>query len=215
MDAPGGVVNRPLAKIYDPTYWPTHSFAHIRDPQQGWGIALCHDLPTAVSCQADGTLELVAFRNATRERAFGFLPLLATPASGHERSAHTLDYAMVFTSSGDWRANELPIAAQAAWDAPWTEGALPSERTEALVTTNRGDVVVTAVKPASRGHGLIVRLSALACPSADVTVSLAIGTIGAAYLCDARERDIRPLEVGAGGVHFTMPGSLATVRLLT
>jgi hypothetical protein len=35
-----------------------------------------------------------------------------------------------------------------------------------------------------------------------------------AFLCDARERDLQPLEIRDGRIHLTMPGTIASVRLL-
>jgi hypothetical protein len=35
-----------------------------------------------------------------------------------------------------------------------------------------------------------------------------------AYLCDVHERDLRPLEIRDAKVHQTMPGTIASVRLL-
>ncbi|MBL7202488.1 MAG: hypothetical protein ISS56_20325 [Anaerolineae bacterium] len=217
MDQPGGVVTRPLSRIYDPTFWPVQHFLHLQDRSTGRGIALCLDMPGAICCRPDGTLEIVALRNATRERAFGFLPLLANPASGHERETHTLGYALVFTAGGGWQENDIPaIARQVA--ASTRNGAGTARRrvvAPPIVTTGGPGVVVAAVKPASRGEGTIIRLCAPSPPASTVTVSIPGRTIVRATLCDARERDVEPLQVHEGAAHIGMAGTIATVRLLT
>ncbi len=217
MDAPGAVIVRAPEKLYAPTFWPLHQFVHVQDNADGRGVALCLGMPGAVSCRPDGRLEVIALRNATRERAFGFLPLLAMPVSGREQSIHAFDYAILFTPAGDWRQNGIPLVAHSIVDSPWdtTGRAKLRELAASVVTTDRAEVVVTAVKPASRGDGLIARLSTLTSPGSPVAVSIRDRTVKAAFLCDARERDLEALEVRAGTAHLTMPGTIATVRLLT
>ena len=75
-------------------------------------------------------------------------------------------------------------------------------------------MAVLAVKPASRGQGLIVRLQTYAAPGLPLRVTVAGQNVEAAFLCDARERTLESLPVCDGAVHLTMPGALATVRLL-
>ena len=217
MDAPGGCVIRPLERWYSPTFWPLQRFVHAQDDVDGRGVALCCSMPGAVSCQPDGRIELIALRNATRERAFGFLPLLAMPATGHEHSTHVFEYAILFTKSGDWRDNNIPGVARSMVDSPWDAPGQPElrELAESVLITDRTDVVVTAVKPASRGNGLIARLSTLTSAGSDVTLTMRGRVVRRAFLCDARERDIEPLEVQDGAVRLKAPGNICTVRLLT
>jgi hypothetical protein len=47
-----------------------------------------------------------------------------------------------------------------------------------------------------------------------VTLAAPGRTIKAAFLCDARERDLAPLELREGLVQFEMPRAIVTVRLL-
>jgi hypothetical protein len=216
MDQPGGVVVRPPIKIYDPTFWPLQRFVHLQDDAGGSGLALWLRRPGAIAYQPGGTLEAVALRNATRERAFGFLPIPATPATGHECSSYAFEYAIWFTPPGDWR--ELGIASTAwrlageGW-GPDGEGEL-HRLAASVVTVDRPDLAVTAVKPASRGQGLIVRLQTYTVPGPPVTVTAPGRSVEAAFLCDARERNLESLPVCDGAVQLTMPGALATVRLL-
>jgi alpha-mannosidase len=83
-----------------------------------------------------------------------------------------------------------------------------------VVSTDRADVVVAAVKPASRGDGIIVRLLTHTTPGPTLGLTVRRHVVKAAWLCDARERDLEELEVHAGKVDLTMPGTIATVRIL-
>ncbi len=217
MGQPGGVVARPPHKIYEPTYWPLQHFVHLQDDERGHGLALFVRLPGAVTYRRDGRLEVVAVRNATRERAFGIIPFFAMPARGRESRPYAFDHALLFTRAGDWQDNGIDTLAHVAARTPWhrdgDEGL--RVRTAALVTTDRPDVFVAAVKQAWRGEGLIVRLQSFALSEAPVTLNLAGSRVKTATLCDARERDLEPLAVRDGTVVLRMPGTMATVRLET
>jgi hypothetical protein len=216
MDQPGGVVVRPLQKNYDPTFWPLQHFMHIQDGPGEWGLAVGLRHPTAAACRPDGTLELVALRNATRERAFGLVPILCTPASGHEHSSYAFQYALWFTPAGGWQENGLIPLVRGVGLEPWGNGDRREldDRLASVVILDRDDVFVTAVKPASRGEGWIVRLQTYIAPGPAIALKLPGRDVRAAFLCDARERDLEPLAVHGGAVHLTMPGAIATVRLL-
>jgi hypothetical protein len=216
MDMPGGVVFRPCERVYSPTFWPFQRFLHIRDARSGQGLAVYQDLPGAASLAPDGTLELVALRNAPRERAYHFLPVTGNPAWGYERDTYSFQYALEFTSGGNWIENELAQKAYRRNSRPWADRYDSSLRhfAEGQVQTNRGDVWVLANKPAARGTGRIVRLYSLAAPHESVALRIPGLEIQEAYLCDARERDVQALEVREGAVHLTLPGTLASVRLI-
>jgi hypothetical protein len=216
MDAPGGVVLRPLERIYSPTFWPAQSFVHLQDGAGGRGMAMCLSVPGAVSCRPDGILELVALRNATSERAFGFLPLLGMTVTGHETSEHVCEYALLFTESGGWRESSVPLKAGEV--LAWLWGSSTEARLRglagSLVTTSQAEVIVTAVKPASRGSGIMVRLYSYLPAGLAVDVNVRAFPVKAAFLCDARERDLEPLQIGGQNVRLTMPGAIASVRLV-
>ncbi|MDI7275696.1 MAG: hypothetical protein QME94_06945, partial [Anaerolineae bacterium] len=216
MDVPGGVVIRPPQKVYAPTFWPMQSFWHAQDDGSGRGIGLLVGLPGASAYRPDGSLEAVALRNATRERAWGLLPIPATPATGHERHTLAFDYALLFTRQGDWRDNRLPTIAQEMRQGPWQEPGRQAlwELAAGTVTVDRDDVFVTAIKPASRGQGIILRLYSFEPTGTPVRLGMPGGRLAGAFLCDARERDLQPLQVREGAVWLAMPGAVATVRLL-
>ncbi|MGC9523433.1 MAG: hypothetical protein ACP5HG_16305, partial [Anaerolineae bacterium] len=217
MDTPGGVVARPPTRYYEPTFWPMQTFVHLRDARQGHGLAVLQRLPGAVSVQPDGSVELAALRNATHEMVYGLIGLPATPAEGHVREPYAFDYALLLTKDGDWRENGLATLARTMrTEGPWAdpERAELWRRVAADVSTDTRGVWVTAVKLASRGEGVIVRLYSPAVPASAVTVSAPSLRVRGAFLCDARERDLAPLPVVDGAVRLEMDGTIATVRLV-
>jgi len=216
MDAPGGIVIRPLRKVYDPTFWPFHQFLHLVDDGNGKGIAFFQRYPGAISCNPDGTLELVALRNARRERAYGFLPLPGNPAKGSEKEDYIFDYALMLTHKGDWKENHLPEIADAFRRTIPDQSPIQDHDQIgfSLVSIDRRDVKVIATKPASRGEGWILRLNSFSAIGKRLQVSCEKQKVVEAYLCDARERDIETLEIHDGNVGLIMPGTIATIRLL-
>ncbi len=216
MDTSGGLVIRPLQKGYDPTFWPLQQFVHLVDVDRGDGIAIFQRYPGAISLNPDGILEIIAFRNAHKERAFRFLPLPGNPARGSEREDYSFEYALMYTPEGDWKENRLPqIAAHIddAFIAP-THLAESNSPTPALFDIDRDDVTVIAAKVAARGEGWILRLFSHSAVGKTFRVHCQQRKIADAYLCDARERDIETLQVRDGKVELTMPGSIATLRLI-
>ena len=216
MDTPGGVIVRPPMRNYNPTFWPFQHFAHIQDDGKGRGLAVLQTMPGAISYQSDGNLELVALRNATREKAFGFIGIPGNPASGHERTSYAFDYALMFTQSGDWYNNDIHLIERSIQYSPWEDSQRPllSSLVAAIVTTDCLDIQVMAVKPASRGEGVIVRLYTPTLPKLPLVVNAHHFMVREAFLCDARERDLKPLEVKDGNVIVKMPGAVATIRML-
>jgi hypothetical protein len=75
-------------------------------------------------------------------------------------------------------------------------------------------VRVLAFKTAHRGEGTILRLRAYQIPQSPVTIHLPQQLIKAASLCDAREREIKSLEVKKGKVTFSLTDTLTTLRLI-
>ena len=216
MDTPGGVVTRPLERIYSPTFWPFQRFIHIRDRSSGRGVAIFQRLPGAVSCSPGGTVELVALRNALKETAYGLFPLTGNPARGCEKEISTFEYAFEITQSGDWQSNGLPAKAYVQDVDPWSDPHRAELQRQAgsQITLDRPDVWVLTCKPASRGEGRILRLYTLTGIGQSVRVAVNDPPVQKASLCDVRERDLQPLEIRDGRVHLSMPGTIASVRLL-
>jgi hypothetical protein len=99
MDVTGGVVTRPVRKAYDPTFWLAQSWVEMRREGRLSTVLLGSE-PFAFSSHAGGQHDVIVARNATAERAYGFLPILAFPAVGHDRAPHRLDLAIGFGSFG-------------------------------------------------------------------------------------------------------------------
>jgi len=214
MDAVGGVVERPLKRIYEPTFWPLRRFVHWSDDERG--IAFLQRDPGALTCQESGGFEAIAIRNATRERAFGLLPLPGMVASGREWTPHAFDYAISFTDAGDWRENAIAELANSMADSPWEDSAWESLRDATMdaVEVVPAEVEVSALKRASRGSGVILRLISMRPITEAVEVGFRDLSPKAAQLCDARERDLEPLEIRDGKLRLEMPGTIATIRLI-
>lgn len=216
MDTPGGVISRPLQRIYDPTFWPLQHFVHFQDDEDGSGLAVFLPMPGAISCQSDGSIELVALRNATREKIFGIIGIPGNPAAGHEKADHVFDYAFYFTRNGDWQENDISFTSRSIENKPWDDSDRAALRnlTASIITTDNPNVWVAAIKTASRGEGIIVRLNAASVPESAVTITANHFMISKAFLCNARERDLEPLEVRDGTVRLAMSGTIATIRLI-
>ena len=213
MDTPGGIIARPPQKIYDPTFWPLHHFVHLQDDNTGRGIAVLQSMPGAISYRSDGQLELIAMRNATREKVFGVIGIPGNPASGHEQESYAYEFALLMTQNGDWQDNKIHLMAK---DSPWNNSkdiALYT-LTDSVITCDHPDVRITAIKSASRGDGIIVRLYTPIVPTLPVLLTTPHFKVKTAFLCDARERDLEVLELENSRVRITMPGTIATIRLL-
>jgi alpha-mannosidase len=212
MDVPGGIVSRPAHKLYRPTFWPARSFVHLRGPD-GAGLAAFLGGPAAISSDGEGSLEWIALRFAPREMAFRILPLLSHPASGTDPHEGQLDYAVWFTAGGDAWANRLPHHVRRALRAAMFDPHEPDldDLANSVVVLDRDDVQVTALKPAFRSDGVVVRLASFAKQPAVVTLTCPTRPIQKAVLCNARERPLRELDVRNGRVVVPMPLALASV----
>jgi hypothetical protein len=217
MDSPGGVVFRPLEKVYSPTFWPFQRFLQVQDRANGRGMTFFLRRPGAASFNHDGMLQVVALRNASVERAYGLLPVSGNPASGYEKETYTFDYAVEFTTHANFTDGNHPDKIYTNYHSPWDDSRVVAlwEVAEAQVNISRKDVILLADKPASRGLGRIIRLLSLNAQRERVIIHLEGQTLKGGSLCDARERDIEPLDVVDGCVELQMPGAIATVRLIT
>lgn len=217
MNVPGGVVTRPLRKLYDPTFWPARSFAHL-DAPEGFGLAAFLGGPACVGMTAPGVVEWVLLRNAPLERAFGVLPLPAHPASGIGTAEDGVEYAAWITGPGDHRAHGLAREVRRSLRAGLTAPRDPDLDTIAseAITTDHPDVLVSAIKLASRGAGHVVRLRSYR-PGEHLEVRLRCPrrAIRDARLCDARERDldVAPLPIVDGAALVPIDRAIASVRL--
>ena len=215
MDVPGGVARRGLVRIYDPTFWCASNFVHARDAVTGEGLALVAGSTVSVSAGPAGSLEWVMLRNAPRERAFGFLPVPAHPASGPNDEENGFEYAVWFTSEGDWRGNRLHTALEhVLWAELGSHALAEPVALDGAVRTDHADVRVRAVKPADDGRGVVVRLVSYAGEGAMVRLAFGHRAIARAVLCDALERDLKDLAVEGGSARVPVGcGAIVTARV--
>ena len=217
MENPGGIVNRPAQKIFTPTFWPVQHFCHLQDHSSPLGMAIFLAMPGAVSYSSqEHTVEMVTHRNATQEKAYRFIPILACPAKGHELEETTFQFAVCFTDSGDWKSNRLPQQARDYARGPWIIDLDPAlyQQIARDVVMDTEDVWVEAMKPAWRGEGIILRLWSYTIPDRPVMLELRGCPIRQAWICDVRERDLQPVLVQDGRVRLELKHSITSVRLL-
>ncbi len=215
MDVTAGVVLRPLAKLYKPTFWAAKRFTLIRDEEGASGMAVFLGGPAAVSCGEGGVLEFVALRNTRKEKAFYVLPLLGNPAVGADFGEQSLDYAVGFTGPGDWYDNDLHKLSRHVLHTHWRDSRRSRliRLSEMVCACDNEDVSVLAVKRALRGEGFIVRLHTPVPAGGEAVVSLRGREIESAVLCDARERDLAELRVEGGRALVPCDRSIVTLRL--
>ncbi len=215
MHQPGGVVTRPLQRWYEPTFWPLHSFAAaLQDAAQAAaGLVFAAAVPTALHATVAGLVEIVVARTATKEVAFGFVPVLA-PARGHERGTQITDIALRWLEHADQAA--LIEAGRALQSCVDRTAGRPEPRWIARVDDCLVEVI--AVKPAHRGDGIVVRLRNWGAGGVPRTTALALADelgveIRRAWLADSNERNLAALPIRNGAVHLEIDRYLTTVRL--
>ncbi len=209
MDTVGGTIERPCRRLYSPTFWPVPSLLSLGG--EGQGLHVGFEAPSAVSVSPEGVLEWIVARNATKERAFRLLPVLAHPIGG---------------THFDLQTHEAAFFATPCVEAPpdlvrgMHEGWLPEEwrritaRAGASFRCDDAQVTFTATKRADVGNGIIVRLWSPPRPERVVRVWVASRAIHAASRCDARERDLEPLHVESGRAVVPLASRLTSVRLV-
>ncbi|HEX7604747.1 MAG TPA: hypothetical protein VF316_24180, partial [Polyangiaceae bacterium] len=142
-----GYVERPLEAIYTPTFWPAVEWASIGT----WAVLLRQS--TGVRMSSTGEVELMAARDARGEKCDVLGGIGSDPGTHRiewriERAATPTDAARAA------QAFNRPLVLQAITDARGSEAELPGEQ---RLLSFEGDGIVSAIKPASRGDGVIVR----------------------------------------------------------
>ena len=156
MRVPGGIITRPRQKAHDPTFWSFYAFAHVKDDVQANGIALFMDVPATITFSQRGCLGCVVGRNPVQEQVEGLPPRTSYPATGPDRSEQTIDYAIRFTSRGDWKENNLHRATEL--EPIWFKRPTISQ---SILHTEPEGIEVMCLKPAASGEGIILRLDAI------------------------------------------------------
>jgi hypothetical protein len=201
--SPAGWVSRPPEYVYTPTFWPAVFGGRVGD----WGMLLHQS--TGIRMSAPGVMELMAARDAESEKCD------VMGGVGTDPGIHRIDWILepVTSTAGAELAGQAfnrPIdlvlvgTGQApTLDFPFQESLLEVE----------GEGVVSALKPAERGDGLILRALLMPGP---VTVHLSPLFQGRKInVVDLAERDGARLGTAGESLTFS-PGSsqsIASVRL--
>jgi len=210
-----GVVERPLEKLFSPTFWAVKDWVDLVDKSEKFGAHLAVSAPGAVAARSDGSLEAVALRNARAERARGIPAIQTLVANGTDPKVHEFDYSF-------WPHGEESWLARRAWDqarGALLESFIAPEKPDleslaaSLFNLDRSDVAVAAAKKAESGEGIIVRLFRYAPGPVTVRLAFAGRPAREALRVDALERELDPLPVDGGRVEVEMPYALATVLL--
>lgn len=205
MDTLGGEVARPRERHFSPTFWPVPSRLTLDD---GRLLHALFEAPTAASLSPAGALEWIVARNAPRERAFGFLPVLAHPIGGTTPEVQVHHAALLGRA-------EL-AAARRALELHWLpeRHRASAEQAHGLVQCDRGEVTITAVRRAGAAGEVTVRLYREQPLSEPVRVWVTGRGVKAAWRCDALERPGPALAVEAGRtVVVPLTSRLTSVRL--
>lgn len=204
MDTLGGVIQRPRERLFSPTFWPVPSRLTLRDRLS---LHALFESPTAAAVDARGGVEWIVARNALKERAWRWLPVLAHPIGGTNDDLQEHAAALSLDALS-------PRADLLAWDPA---GHHPARALAvSLVGCDTAGVEVRALKHRQRGDGLTLRLYCERLPPEPVRIWLQGASVEEAWLCDALERSLQPLALDAERrVVVPLAGRLTSVRLRT
>jgi hypothetical protein len=192
MDTLGGVIQRPRERLYSPTFWPVPSRLTLRDTRV---LHVLFESISAVSLGENGALEWIVARNAPKERAFGWLPVLAHPIGGSNPDVQVHDAALLMDAAA-------LAPSRAALECSWASSALEERAVRAVLSLVRCDnpaVSVAALKRGSTPDALTLRLFCEQVPAAPVRLWLDGFSVRRAFACDALERPLSPLVVEESG----------------
>jgi hypothetical protein len=203
MDTVGGSIERPRERHYRPTFWPVPSHAWFEARST---VHALFEAPTAVSA-GPSSVEWIVFRNATRERAFRMIPVLAHPIGGTDDGIQTHASALCVGVEEPEMA-DLRGRVESSWVPPSHRAA-----NREIVRCSHPGARILATKNADRGEGLIVRLFFEAIPSNPVRIGLVERALRSAWRSNALESDLETLSVEAGEVSVAVNSHLLTLRL--
>jgi len=206
QELPYGMIERPLNKLYEPTFWAVKNWVDIVDSGGVFGLNLAFSAPGAVHSDKDGMIEMIALRYAPQERVKGIPLLLAFPAIGSDPDEHTFDYAFWSHAQDNWLMTRAFLKAKNLM----SEFQLP----DSPVQIDREDIVISALKRAESGTGIIIRLFKYSPEPAIVHLSIPSKEPKNAFLTDALERKLRELPIKHDRVELQMNYSLATILVM-
>jgi len=200
----GGYAEHVPEHVYAPTYWPAVGWASV-----GTQTMLLSQ-STGVRFSATGDLELMAVRDARKELCD------MEGGVGSDTATHRIEWRLETTASPAAAEQAAQVFNRPVFAAtvPLGGTAAPAMPSEDALLTVEGEGIVSALKPADRGAGVILRAQLMPGP---LTVHLSHWiAAGHAVHPDSSERDLGDLGPIGGSItldraHF---GAIATVRLL-
>jgi hypothetical protein len=205
MDTVGGAIERPRERQFSPTFWAVPSRLTLDD---GKVMHALFEAPTAVSMAPSGALEWIIARNAPRERAFGWLPVLAHPIGGTNPDVQVHHAALVGRTE--------VVIAQRSLELLWLpeQHRASGEHVHTVVGCDSGAVTVRAVKRSGTEGDVTVRLYREQPVSGPVRVWVRGHQLSSAWACDALDRPLQQLTVEPEGrVVVPLTSRLTSVRL--
>jgi hypothetical protein len=201
--SPAGFVARPLERVYSPTFWPAVAWAEYS------GTAILLRQSTGAMMSVPGIIELMAARDARSEKCD------VLGGSGSDTGIHRIEWRIERVASPARaelmaQAFDRPIDLEVLTTAQGATTDLPAELSLVGVT---GDGIVSALKPATRGGGIILRALPMPGP---VHVRLGPTLIGKSItVVDLAERDGKSLGAAPQVLDFDAAtfGPIASVRL--
>ena len=198
----GGFAERPVERVYSPTFWPAVDWITVG------GTAILLRQSTGVRFGAGGTVELMVVRDARNEQCD------IEGGTGSDPDSHRIEWFVERAAS----PADAARAAQ-AWNRPVVLAAAGASDADAdrpleesLISID-GDGVISALKPAERGDGVIVRVLLEPGPA---TLHLSPLLAGRTQMrTDAVERDLDVIGPPAATITLDRSrfGSIATLRL--
>jgi hypothetical protein len=201
--SPAGFVERAPEHVFSPTFYPAVDWIEVG------GVAILLRQSTGVRMSTPGAVELMVARDARVEKCE------ALGGSGSDPDVHRIE----------WRIERVTSVADAAREAqafdrpldleivPLDQAASPDLPVARSLVSIDGDALLTALKPADRGSGVIARVVEMPGP-ATIHLDPSLGLTKATWV-DLVERDLRPLGpvTDALVVDGKSAGAIATLRL--
>jgi len=201
--SPAGWESRPGEYVFDPTFFPAVAWAAV----DGWAVLLRQS--TGVRMSMPGQMELMAARDARNEQCD------VMGGTGSDPDAHRIEWRIARAAS----VADAERAAQ-AYDRPLDlelgstgQAAMTDLSTQASLASIDGEAVISAIKHADRGDGVILRVLLMPGPAqVHLTSSLAGRQ---ASVVDLAERDVAtPVTPGDTlALDAAIYGAIASVRL--
>jgi hypothetical protein len=199
--SPAGWQARPAQHVFDPTFFPAVSWAQVGS------VAVLLRQSTGVRMSTPGLLELMVARDARSEQCD------IMGGTGSDTGSHRIEWRMVTATT--------PAAAEVAAQAfarpldallvGTAQGSSASLAPSASLASVSGEAVLSAIKPAERGAGVIVRALLLPGPG---QLQLGSSLAGAKLeLVDLAERDVQSLGTAGATVRLDPAGTGSIVGL--